>query len=680
MGISPEQWLAARGKANVKLFEDRSSYISYGPDKGAFFRKLDKLIEHENLLKTVDAVVDLLKGIKRVDVITLDFETYYDKDYSLRKRDITLESYIRDPRFEVIGVGLKVNDGDTEWASGTHEQIKEYLHTFNWKNSVLLAHNTMFDGAIISWLFDVHPRLYADTLCIARAIYGSQNSLSLDALVKKHNIGVKGKEVLNAVGKRRGDFTEEELDKYGDYCVNDVELTYELFKKLSRKFPRQELHIIDASLRMFTEPMLDLNLGKLEQHLEDIRDKKDLMLAESGVTKAELMSNPKFAEQLEKLGVPPPMKTSPANGKETYAFAKTDEGFNNLLEHDDPRVQTLVAARLGNKSTLEETRTQRFIDIAKRGLLPVPVKYYAAHTGRWGGDDKINMQNLPSRGEYGKVLKGSILAPKGHTLIDCDSSQIEARVLAWLAEQDDLLQAFVSGEDVYVKMAAVIYGIPEEKVTKQQRFVGKTTILGCGYGMGAARFKDQLQSFGFDIDLAEAKRIVQIYRKENRDIYALWGKAQDMLADMTKDSATPFGRGGVIIPTSTTSARAAIRLPSGLNVLYSDLQWIQEEDRMQYSFMKGRKRVGIYGGKVIENVCQALARCIIGEQILDVAKKYKVVLTVHDSIICCVPDDELTQAREYVEACMRKSPQWAEGIPLDCESGYGKSYGECSDG
>ena len=281
-----------------------------------------------------------------MDLITLDFETYYDKDYSLRKRNVTLESYIRDPRFEVIGVGLKVNDGDTEWASGTHEQIKEYLHTFNWKNSVLLAHNTMFDGAIISWLFDVHPRLYADTLCIARAIYGSQSSLSLDALVKKHNIGVKGKEVLDAIGKRRGDFTEEELDRYGDYCVNDVELTYQLFKKLSRKFPRQELRIIDASLRMFTEPMLDLDLGKLEQHLEDIRDKKDLMLAESGVTKANLMSNFKFAELLEKLGVSPPMKTSPATGKETHAFAKTDEGFNNLLEHEDPKVQALVAARI----------------------------------------------------------------------------------------------------------------------------------------------------------------------------------------------------------------------------------------------------------------------------------------------------------------------------------------------
>jgi DNA polymerase I-like protein with 3'-5' exonuclease and polymerase domains len=137
-----------------------------------------------------------------------------------------------------------------------------------------------------------------------------------------------------------------------------------------------------------------------------------------------------------------------------------------LADHEDDRVQSAVAARLGTKSTLEETRTQRFIDISKRGTLPVPVRYYAAHTGRWGGDDKINMQNLPSRGPNGKKLKRSILAPEGYTLIDCDSSQIEARVLAWLAGQDDLTQAFANNEDVYKVMASRIYGVPEDEVTK----------------------------------------------------------------------------------------------------------------------------------------------------------------------------------------------------------------------
>ena len=141
--------------------------------------------------------------------------------------------------------------------------------------------------------------------------------------------------------------------------------------------------------------------------------------------------------------------------------------FKHLLTHQDERVQSLVAARLGNKSTLEETRTQRFIDIAKRGLLPVPVRYYAAHTGRWGGDDKINLQNLPSRGANANMLKRGIIAPQGHSIIDADSAQIEARVLAWLAEQDDLTEAFAKGEDVYKNMASRIYGVAESDVTKR---------------------------------------------------------------------------------------------------------------------------------------------------------------------------------------------------------------------
>ena len=331
-----------------------------------------------------------------MDLITVDFETYYDKDYSLRK--MTTESYIRDPLFEVIGVGVKVNNQDTEWASGTHEDLKEYLHTFNWADSVLLAHNTMFDGSILSWCFGVHPRRYTDTLCIARALHGVEVGGSLHALSQRYEIGEKGTEVLDAIGKRRDSFSEEALDKYGDYCVNDVELTYKLFKIMGKNFPRQELRVIDVTLRMFTEPMLDLDLGLLEQHLETTKAVKDNLITSCGATKKDLMSNDKFAKLLKNMGIVPPTKVSPTTGKDAFAFAKTDDGFKQLLTHPDCKVQALANARLGNKSTLEETRTQRFIDISKRGLLPVPVRYYAAHTGRWGGDDKINLQRAGGSG------------------------------------------------------------------------------------------------------------------------------------------------------------------------------------------------------------------------------------------------------------------------------------------
>ena len=298
-----------------------------------------------------------------MDIVTLDFETYYDQEYSLRK--VTMEEYIRDSRFEVIGVGIKLNDGDTEWASGTHEQLRGYLQGYcAWDKVAVLAHNTMFDAAILRWIFNVNPRLQLDTLSMARAARGTNESLSLSALANVYGLGAKGTEVLDAKGLHRDDFSKDALSKYGDYCINDVELTYALFQKLRPSVPNKELRLIDITLSMFTEPVLQVDLDMLETHLSKMSNLKAEALASAGVSKDDLMSNPKFAILLEKLGVSPPTKISPRTGKETFAFAKSDEGFKALLEHENPLVQTLVATRLGIKSTLEETRTKRFIDIA----------------------------------------------------------------------------------------------------------------------------------------------------------------------------------------------------------------------------------------------------------------------------------------------------------------------------
>jgi len=608
-----------------------------------------------------------------MDLITLDMETYYDKDYSLSK--MTTEGYIRDERFEVVGVSVKVNNGEPEWASGTMGQIKKYLQRFDWANSMMLAHNTMFDGAIASWHFDVHPKALADTMHMARALHGVEASASLKAVADRYGVGVKGTEVVRAMGKRRLDFLPEELSTYGDYCINDVELTYSLFQIMAKKFPMKELRLIDLTLRMFTEPTLELNKSQLEAHLVAVQERKEKLLVDAGIEdKSDLMSNPKFALMLNMLGVAPPMKVSPTTGKETFAFAKNDEEFKALLEHDDDRVQALVSARMGTKSTLEETRTQRFIGIAERGKLPVPVRYYAAHTGRWGGDDKINLQNLPSRGPNAKSLKKAIIAPQGHTVIEADSAQIEARVLAWLAGQEDLVSAFTNREDVYKKMASTIYGVAVDDVTKDQRFVGKTTILGAGYGMGAVKFQAQLKTFGFDMPLDEARRVINIYRDANWNISNLWKEAQVMLRYMAQGDKVTFGKSGVI---GVDPANKALIMPSGLPMYYSGLFAVEEEKGPQYYYKVRRGDNKIYGGKVVENVCQAIARCIIGEQMLRIANRYKVVLTVHDSIVCCVPDAETDAAKAYIEDSMRWVPDWAAGLPVDCEAGTAKSYGEC---
>lgn len=623
-----------------------------------------------------------------MDLITLDFETYYDQTYSLSK--ITTEEYVRSPMFEVIGVAVKVNDGPTEWASGTHEELKAWLRTnFKWQDAFVLAHNTAFDGAILSWKFGITAKAWLDTMSMARALHGPSQSVSLKSLAEKYKAGVKGTEVINALGKRRRNFSPAELAKYGDYCINDVELTHNIFHQMiDAKFPRQELKVIDIILRMFIEPVLELDSAMLKSHLSDVQARKELLLLSCCADRDDLMSNPKFAELLRHHGVEPPMKTSPTTGLQTFAFAKNDEAFKALAEHPKPEVQMLVAARLGNKSTLEETRTQRFIDIASRGLLPVPLRNYAAHTGRLGGDDKINMQNLPSRGQNANKLKKSIRAPEGYVLIDTDSSQIEARTLAWMAGQDDLVEVFEKNNaeilagvdkkdfqyDPYKLMASEIYGRPTHEITDPERFVGKTTILGCGYGMGAPKFQAQLLSFGVSITLDEARRIIDIYRSKNSRIVALWRQAQNLLVALSRGERAPLGLAGVL---SVVPKERAIKLPSGLLMRYDGLRFTETDKGVEfvYDTRTGPKR--IYGGKVVENVCQALATIIIKYQMIQIAKRYRLVLQVHDAVAAMVREDEVDDARVFIETCMRTPPEWAVGLPLNCESGVGKTYGDC---
>lgn len=604
-------------------------------------------------------------------IITIDFETYYDKEFSLSK--LTTEEYVRDEKFEVIGVGVKDGHQAAVWFSGTDEQIKEFLDSFELDKHLVLAHNAIFDAAILTWHYGISPRGWLDTLSMARAIHTTEVGGSLAALAKHYQVGEKGTEVVAALGKRRADFTPQELEKYGGYCCNDCDLTYYIFQLMSNQFPKKELRLIDLTIRMFSEPVLRLDVESLRRHLAAVKKKKADLMVKVNIERDQLMSNEKMAQMLTMLGVVPPRKISPTTGKETWAFAKNDEEFKVLLEHSDPDVQALVAARLGVKSTLEETRTERFIGIGQRGALPVPLRYYAAHTGRWGGDDKLNLQNLPRS----SPLKRCIIAPTGFMVVDSDSSQIEARTLAWLAGQNDLVSAFERGEDVYKIMASAIYGKPEAQITKDERFVGKTTILGAGYGMGATKFQAQLKTFGVETSLDECKRIIEVYRRTYPRIPELWKEAGKSLEAIERNVSTRLGRDGLL----SVEGAQGIKLPNGLYIKYPNLRTHMSGGKaeMVYDTKKGKAVIPnrIYGGKVVENICQALARIVIGEQMLIVAKKYKVAMTVHDAICCVVPEDEVITAKEYVELCMRIRPEWAPDLPLNCEAGHGRSYGEC---
>jgi DNA polymerase len=338
-------------------------------------------------------------------------------------------------------------------------------------------------------------------------------------------------------------------------------------------------------------------------------------------------------------------------------------------------VEALVASRLGVKRTLEETRTERFLEIANRGKLPIPLRYYAAHTGRWGGSDKVNLQNLPSRGANANKLKQAIKAPRGYVVIESDSAQIEARVLAWLAEQDDLVHAFATGKDVYKQMASVIYQKDESTITKEERFVGKSVILGAGYGMGAVKFKAQLHAFGTEIGAGEAENIIAAYRRRFPNIVNLWDQGGNCLEALLTMTTTRFGRDGVLPLNPILGGFVS---PVGFVHAYPGLQREPALPNMhEYTYKTRAGRTKIYGGKVVENLTQHLARCIVGEQMVRISKRYRVVMTVHDSIVCIAPKEDGDKAKEFVERCMRWAPDWAIGVPLNCEVGSGASYGDC---
>lgn len=775
-----------------------------------------------------------------MEIITADFETYYDKEYSLTK--LTTEAYVRDPRFEVIMLGLRWPDGTTEVVTGTHADIKYRLDAVDWGKYAVLCHNTMFDAAIFSWRFGVNPRAWLDTLSMARAMFGSRNN-SLAMLAKRYGFEDKGTEVQNAMGKRREDFTPEGFSRYAAYCLHDVKLCYDMWHTMSEgwynieefdkrdSYPLEELRLIDRHVRMFSEPVLRLNKEKLEAHLAGVIKRKEELLSKTEFSKERLSSNPQFAEVLKELGVEPPMKTSKTTGKPTFAFAKTDPELKALLDHPDERVQTAVAARLGTKSTLEETRTSTFIDIAKRNpVLPVPLKYSYARTKRTSGGDGINLQNLPARG--GTELKACIEAPPGYVLVDSDSSNIEARILAWLAGQNDLVEDFANGVDVYCKMAGRIYDRPITKANKNERFLGKTVTLGCfgpdtqvltdsgpksivsvsladklwdgeswvthsgllnqgfrfvetrtdlmlsatadheiltehgwrawsevhsnpslflsalnratlpslvgsssyavtdtakagdvgyqfynrrlnvlkqkmqtydialagpnnrftvltsagplivhncGYQTGATKLQVTLKTavMPMNLDIQECQRIIDIYRMTYSRIKQFWYEAEQCIEAMHANKTRWFGRTGVAL----VEGRKGVRLPSGLYMSYPMLHRVHDPNRntMRWQYKDDTGLVDIYGGKLVENITQALARIIVMSQLLRIAKKYRVTLTVHDSILAVVREAELGEARAYIESCMRWVPPWAAGLPINCESKWGYNYGEMTD-
>ena len=644
-------------------------------------------------------------------VLVVDFETRWDrKHYTLSK--MTTEEYIRSNEFKAFGCCIKTYGvDDTAWIS--HNALQEAFDLVDWSQTAVLAHNAQFDVAILSWVYGCKPAFIYDSLSMARALRGVEVGNSLAKLAEEFGLPPKGKAVHSTDGLP--ELTPEIEAELADYCAHDVWLCEQVFNRLAEGFPKKELKLIDLTLKMFTNPVLQLDKEMLSNAIEEERTTRSSLLERLAIDEAALASNPKFADVLLALGVEPPTKVSKTTGNRTFAFAKNDALFQALLNSEREDVATLCEARLAVKSTLERTRAQRFLDISARGTLPVPLNYYGAHTGRWSASkgSGLNLQNL----KRGSFLRKSIMAPDGHMLVVCDLSQIEPRVLTWLAEDTALLDIFRSGQDAYAQFGAQMFGIPglNKDSHPDLRQSAKSALLGCGYGMGWASFAAQLltgflgapptrydKAFAkqlgigaYDVEkftgweenlkrmmeiprtctdqellvhCLSAKTIIDKYRSAAWPVVSFWQMCNSLI-ERSLAGGNPFEY------KCLRFEKERIVLPSGLALRYPMLKAVPDAGgRVQWHY--GEHGIKLYGGKLTENIVQAVARCVMTDGMLRIQKRYSCVLTVHDEVVVAVPEVEAEEAKDWVLAQMVVVPTYMPGLPLAAEVDVAKRYGD----
>ena len=628
-------------------------------------------------------------------VIFADAESYYcsKSGYSLSK--MSTQAYIRDPRFKCFGWGLATNKNAPIWVTG--DKQRKYLEAVI-PGNVIVGHNISgFDGAILNWIYGLRPRLFIDTLALSRALIGERlRSHSLDS-VAQYLFGYGKLPYLKAMDGVQNP-TPEQLALLGEYCAlhpkqSDVALTRAIFYHLIPHMPKQELLVADMVARMFTEPSLTLDQELLVRYHSEVVASKLTLLDNAGVEDVkELMSADRFAEALRRLGVEPPTKISPTTGKVAYAFAKTDSGLQELEEHKDERVQALVAARLGNKSTIAETRAATFIDAAQYGPFPVSYMYSGAQTTHRlsGGGSKSNMQNLPRGG----TLRRAIMAPEGHVLVVADLAQIELRITlqlalaliqqmneAWqvsqLPEEYKSLEILASGGDLYSHFGSIIY---QETISKQthplQRQVAKSAVLGLGFGMGKDKFMAYCKQQNIAMDEETAQRIVKLYRGTYTGVVRLWRYMQDSVKEFLFNGVAKqlFKEPDVWIKHTSLYGDPCIGLAGQLQIKYPGLAFDPAENQFMYQRAMGPTKM--FAGKYVENLVQYLARQVIMEQSVTVNKRYKLAMSTHDEICVPVAEDDSGEASAWIRKIMTTSPTWWPELPLGVEIHTAERYGE----
>lgn len=642
-------------------------------------------------------------------ILYLDFETYYDTEYSLTHLDPP--SYILDHRFETIGCAVR-REGEAKSTFIDGLDVPAYLAGIDPATTTTVAFNALFDNCILAYRYNFVPARMVCTMRMAVAMRGHElHRHSLAAVGERLGVGTKGDAIIMAKGKRRADLMGDPYlwRDYKDYACNDNDMSRAIFLKLIDDFPLPEHRTMDRVLRCAVVPRFVVDTQLLEDHLADLEKQRVQMLIDAGaettlddpdrdvkleVFAKTLRSNVKFEQLLKEKGVEIQYKQSVTDpGRQIPAFAKTDSFMAELYDHDDVEVQTLAAARLGLRSTIERTRGERILNIARlnwpsycHGNLPVPLKYAAAHTHRLGGDWKINMQNLPAgRGGKSNKLRRSLCAPPGHKVVVVDKAQIECRICAYICGEKGLLQAFRDKEDPYALMASRVFSFIPAK-NSIERFIGKTAVLGLGYGCGPDRFYAMVissaRTLGIDMAVLDdiwslqlAQRTVTTYRNLNSNIQQRWKWLDGIIQTVWSAGIQPMAREPEREFGPVKITKGCIEGPGGLCMYYGNPHF--DADDQEFKFGYSGRLYKMYGAKMLENIVQFLSRINIMHDALRISDRgFPFALQAHDELVFIVPDDQVEECLEVALEEMRRPPSWAPDIPLDAEGSVGQSYGE----
>ena len=593
--------------------------------------------------------------------VTLDFETYYAVKYSLSSLSYT--DYIYDPRFKVELVGIKQGNLPTQ----VYPNLVELWKLSQTEEKILfIMHKASFDLMIMKKL-NLLPRNYK-VFCTEAAgrLLVPKISHSLNNLSIMFGLGQKTKALKLMKDKHFSDLTAQKQKAMVEYTVQDVELTYSLHQALKDHVPEKEKALMDHSFKIWVSSKLRVDTEKAKRLIKEDEEQRKKIIVASGVDEKTLSSNNKYTELLKKLEVEVPYKTSPRTGKKAPALGQADHEYQVMMTNY-PQYTKIYAARKAAKSTITQTRLQRLIQVGEQtgGELPVLLHYAGAEqTKRYSGGNKLNLQNLSARN--GGAIREVITAPPGYKLVIVDSAQIEARTLAWMADENEILDAFRHGRDVYSEFASKVYKCEVTKSnpkTKTLRFVGKTCILGLGYGTGSEKLRITLATGSPTVVKSpdEAKAIVNLYRQTYRNITNLWRRMENALLDMS------LGRSGVC--KFGEWSKEGFLMPNHVFIKWPCLR------REDYGWVYGiDTEEGIYGAKVVQQITQALARTIVAYQMLRIHKHYPINLMVHDELVAVVPEEQADECLAYMLYIMRKPLNWCKSLPLDAEGVISDHY------